>query len=52
MATETRRPLAWDILNDVTRKLKTGAAEQAERLSRDTADRQSSRAERAWWSQR
>ena len=49
MTTESRRPLAWEILNNVNVKVKSGASEEIERLSRESAEGMRRRSERAWW---
>ncbi len=49
MGTDTRRPLAWEILNRVKTKVKTGAIEETERLSREVQDRKYGSSERMWW---
>ena len=49
MSTETRRPLAWEILNNVKGAVKAGATEEAERLSKESAEGLRRRSERSWW---
>ncbi|MEI6558678.1 MAG: hypothetical protein WCO00_09750 [Rhodospirillaceae bacterium] len=49
MGTDTRRPLAWEILNKLKTSVKTGAANETERLSKDHQERQHSHSERLWW---
>ena len=52
MTTESRRPLAWEILNKVNTNVKAGATEETERLSKESADGIRRRGERAWWMSR
>ena len=49
MTRESRRPLAWEILNNVKTKVKAGATEEVERLSRESAEGLRRRGETAWW---
>ena len=52
MGTDTRRPLAWEILNQIKTKVKTGAADETERLSKELQDRKYGSSERLWWATR
>ena len=52
MGTDTRRPLAWEILNQIKTKVKTGAADETERLSKELRDRKYGSSERLWWATR
>ena len=49
MGTDTRRPLAWEILNRYAAKVKLGAVTKTERVSQETQDRKHSQSERLWW---
>ncbi|CAK0758126.1 hypothetical protein CCP1ISM_70015 [Azospirillaceae bacterium] len=51
MNLESGRRLPWEILKDVKAKVKCGATEEAERLSKEGQARQYGRMERMWWSQ-
>ena len=52
MGTDTRRPLAWEILNQIKTKVKCGAVDEAERLSKELQDRKYGSSERLWWATR
>ena len=49
MGTETRRPLAWEVLSRRNTKVRSGAAEETERLSKEVQDRKFGSSERMWW---
>ena len=49
MGTDTRRPLAWEILNKIKTKINTAAADKTERLSKEMQDRKYGSSERLWW---
>ena len=52
MGTDTKRPLAWEILNKIKTKIRTDAADEAERLSKELQTRSYSHSERTWWATR
>ncbi len=49
MSSDTKQPLAWEILNSIKTKVRGDALRKIERLSSEHQERRFGSSERLWW---